>query len=134
MLTDNQGNHYFTALDLYQIAQEALGKEPNVRDPLLLKSAAARPWLQAFGEEAYPTMLEKAAALMHSLAAHHLFFDGNKRTATLATTRFLLANGFQPKWDDETIYDFVLEVAQHQHDVAAIADWLMHHTVRMQDE
>lgn len=129
MLTDNDGNHYFTALDLYHIAQDILEREPDVRDPQLLKSAAARPWLQAFGQEAYPTMIEKAAALMHSLAAHHLFFDGNKRVATVATTQFLIANGFQPTWDAQAVYDFVLEVAQHLHDVPVIAAWLADHTV-----
>lgn len=128
MLTDNDGVYYLTSRDLYDIAAEVLGREPDVRDIQLLKSAAARPWLQAFGQEAYPTMIEKAAALLHSLAAHHLFFDGNKRTATAATTRFLVANGIYPRWDAQMIYDFVLEVAQHLHDVPAIAVWLDRYT------
>jgi death on curing protein len=84
--------------------------------------------LKAFGQEAYPTLLEKAAALMHSLAAHHLFFDGNKRAATRATIMFLEKNDLQPTWDADTVYQFVLEIAQGKHDVPEIAAWLADHT------
>jgi prophage maintenance system killer protein len=62
------------------------------------------------------------------LAAHHVFFDGNKRTATLAVTRFLAHNGLTPTWDAPTVYQFVLEIAQNRHDVAAVAAWLAAHT------
>lgn len=120
--------HYLTPAELYVAAEQSLGRKPDVRDRHLLRSAAARPMLHAFGEEAYPTLLDKAAALMHSLAAHHLFYDGNKRTATRATILFLERNGLQPTWDADTIYQFVLEIAQDKHDVPAIADWLASHT------
>jgi death-on-curing protein len=120
--------HYLTPEELYVAAEQSLGRKPDVRDRHLLRSAAARPMLHAFGEEAYPTLLDKAAALMHSLAAHHLFYDGNKRTATRATILFLERNGLQPTWDADTIYQFVLEIAQDKHDVPAIADWLAMHT------
>jgi death-on-curing protein len=120
--------HYLTAADLYALCEQALGRRPDVRDRRLLRSAAARPGLIVFGEEVYPTLLDKAAALLHTLAAHHLFYDGNKRTAILAAARFLEANGMQPVWDDKTIYQFVLEVAQNRHDVPAIARWLAQHT------
>jgi death on curing protein len=119
---------YLTASEIYTLVQEALGREPDVRDRHLLRSAAARPALHHFGQEAYPTLLDKAAALMHSLAAHHLFFDGNKRAATHVTTVFLQRNGLQPTWDDRQVYDFVLEIAQDKHDVPAIATWLADHT------
>ncbi len=119
---------YLTPADLYAIAQEVLGHEPTVRDRHLLRKAAARPMLVLFGEEVFPTLLDKAAALLHSLAAHHLFYDGNKRTATLAASRFLRENGLQPAWDDDTIYQFVLDVAQNRYDVPEIASWLALHT------
>jgi len=105
-----------------------LGRKPDIRDRHLLQVAAARPMLRAFGQAAYPTLIDKAAALMHSLAAHHLFFDGNKRTATQATIHFLNRNGLRPIWTDAEAYDFVLEIAQNQHEVSAVADWLTHHT------
>jgi death on curing protein len=119
---------YLTAAEIYEIAEKALGRKPDVRDRHLLRSAAARPATQAFGESAYPTLLDKAAALLHSLAAHHLFFDGNKRTATAATQRFLDENGLEPTWNAGEIYQYVLEIAQNIHDVPAIAQWLAEHT------
>lgn len=123
---------YLTALELYQAAKEAIGHEPLVRERHLLRAAAARPALRAFGQEAYPTLLDKAAALMHSLAAHHLFFDGNKRAATRATALFLERNGLRPTWTPEEVYAFVLEIAQNQHDVPEIAAWLSSHVAPTQ--
>ena len=55
-----------------------------VRDMGLLEAAAARPMASAFGEDAYLTLGEKVAVLLHSVARNHAFADGNKRTATVA--------------------------------------------------
>jgi death-on-curing protein len=125
---------FLTPADLYAIAEEVLGRKPDVRDRYLLLKAAARPLLIVFGEEVFPTLMDKAAALLHSLAAHHLFYDGNKRTATAATIRFLRMNGVQPTWDDTTVYDFVLDVAQNKLDVPEIAAWLAEHTEERNDD
>jgi death-on-curing protein len=125
--------HYLTPAEIYAIAEEVLGRKPDVRDRHLLRSAAARPMLHAFGEDAYPTLLDKAAALLHSLAAHHLFYDGNKRTAARAVVIFLERNGLQPSWSAGEAYDFILEVAQSRHDVASVSAWLAEHTKAIGD-
>lgn len=120
---------YLTPGEIYDLAVEAMhGEEPVPRDGHLIRAAAARPAQRAFGVEPYPTLLEKAAALLHSFAAHHLFFDGNKRIATHITEAFLKRNGRQPTWTPQQAYDFVLEVAQNRHDVPAIALWLEKHS------
>jgi death-on-curing protein len=78
------------------IAQLWPGADPisvGHRDRRLIESAAARPFHSAFGQDAYPTLVEKAAVLFHSLIANHPFHDGNKRTAVLAFEIFLVANG-----------------------------------------
>jgi death-on-curing protein len=120
--------HYLSPAEVYAINEEVVGRRPMVRDRRLLISAMARPMNAAFGHEAYPTLMDKAAAILHSLAAHHLFGDGNKRTATLATIKFLHENGLDATWDDDEVYDFVLEVAKGEHDVPDIAVWLEAHT------
>lgn len=120
--------HYLTPAEIYAVAEQVLGRRPDVRDRHLLRSAAARPMLRAFGQEAYPTLLDKAAALLHSLAAHHLFYDGNKRTAARAAVVFLERNGLKPTWSAGEAYTFILEVAQNRHDVEAVAAWLAQHT------
>ncbi len=119
---------YLTPADIYEIAEQVLGREPKIRDRHLLGVAAKRPAQSAFGQDAYPTLIDKAAALLHALTAHHLFFDGNKRTATQATVRFLTLNGLRPTWDAAAAQQFVLEIAQNQHDVPAVAAWLADHT------
>ncbi|GMA40167.1 type II toxin-antitoxin system death-on-curing family toxin [Mobilicoccus caccae] len=75
--------HYLTVEDLAILAAE-LGV-PDVRDSGLLDSAAQRPASTAFGEDAYPDLATKAAALMSSIARNHALVDGNKRLAWTAT-------------------------------------------------
>lgn len=99
-----------------------------VRDQQLLRSAVQRPYLILFGEEQFPTLLEKAAAILHSIAAHHLFADGNKRTAVKATTMFLEANGIQPIWDDTAAAALTLQVARGDAEIDDIVAWLQEHT------
>jgi death-on-curing protein len=87
-----------------------LGLGP-VRDVGLLDSATARPRSTAFGEDAYPTVTLKAAALLHSLANNHAMVDGNKRIAWLATVVFLDVNGVVLDLSDDEAFDLVWEVA-----------------------
>jgi death on curing protein len=119
---------YLTVSDLYNINFTVTGGDTFVRDIHLLESAAKRPQLVLFGQPQFPTLLDKAAALLYGLAYHHLFVDGNKRTATRATAYFLELNGLAPSWDAATVQQFALEVAQGQHDIEAIAAWLGDHT------
>ena len=64
-----------------------------------------------FGQEAYPDLLAKAAALLHSLAINHPFVDGNKRAAWVSTVVVLAYNGVTLDTDDDSAYDFVIAVA-----------------------
>ena len=120
--------HILSANDLYNINSEVTGMMPFVRDHQLLRSAVRRPYLILFGEEQFPTLIDKAAATMHSLAAHHLFADGNKRTAIRATQLFLEANGIQPTWTTEEVTAFVLAIAKGEIVVEDVAAWLAEHT------
>ena len=64
--------------DVLVAAAAALGTQPAVADYGLLDSAVARPRATAFGLDAYPTLLTKAAALMQSLARNHSLVDGKQ--------------------------------------------------------
>jgi death-on-curing protein len=110
-------------LDLEDILHlvRLLGIGP-VRDVGLLDSAVARPRSSAFGEDAYPSISLKAAALLHSITNNHALVDGNKRLAWLATTVFLDLNGLAPGLsDDDDAFALVWEVASTSLDVEAIA-------------
>lgn len=98
--------------DLLAIARTALGGgEVAVPDYGLLASAAARPQTTVFGQDAYPTLHAKAAALLHSLVCNHALVDGNKRLAWLATYVFLDLNGHPPYASDDDVVELVLAVA-----------------------
>ncbi|MGI8592034.1 MAG: type II toxin-antitoxin system death-on-curing family toxin [Nakamurella sp.] len=84
---------YLGLEDVLGIAAIAIGALPAVRDIGLLDSACHRPAAQAWGDDAYPDPLSKAAALLQSLTNNHALIDGNKRTAWLATVVFLRLNG-----------------------------------------
>ncbi len=95
-----------------------------VADVGLLDSSAGRPCAQAFGEDAYPTLPLKAAALLHSLAKNHALVDGNKRLAWLAAVVFLDLNGHAPELDDDAAFELVMDVSAGSVPVEEIAERL----------
>ncbi|MFF0361487.1 type II toxin-antitoxin system death-on-curing family toxin [Streptomyces fungicidicus] len=113
--------HYLTLPELLNLAKR-LG-EDVVRDYGLLDSALARPQSSVFGQDAYPDVWQKAAALMESLARNHALVDGNKRLAWYATWVFLHMNGYplDPDFDVDEAEQFVLDVCQGALDVPKIA-------------
>ena len=111
--------HFLTLEDLLHLTRD-LGAGP-VRDVGLLDSAVARPRSSAFGEDAYPTMELKAAALLHSICGNHALVDGNKRLGWLATTVFLGLNGYAVVLDREAAFALVMSVAEGSADVEQIA-------------
>lgn len=116
---------------LLHVARRTLGGEPAVRDLGLLESALARPQASAFGADAYPSLIEKAAALLHSSARNHALVDGNKRLALAGTIAFLGINGVRLTLTNDEAYDLVIEVATGAlNDVESIASELSAHSER----
>ncbi|MFD4375220.1 type II toxin-antitoxin system death-on-curing family toxin [Streptomyces sp. NPDC058486] len=114
---------YLSTEDVPVVAEHAVDDQKVVlRDAGLLDSAVHRPSAAMFGEEAYPDLLEKAAALLQSLAINHPFVDGNKRTAWLSCVTFLAMNGIQLRPDIDAAERLVIDVATGSLDeVEAIA-------------
>lgn len=113
---------YLALEDLLRLVRR-LGAGP-VRDLGLLDSAAARPRSSAFGEDAYPTLSLKAAALLHSVARNHALVDGNKRLAWLGAVVFADLNGQVSSLTDDEAFTLVMAVAEGQLEVEAIAERL----------
>ncbi len=111
---------YLSLADLLEIAEGVIG-EVAVRDQGLLASAAGRPQTTVFGEDAYPTLAVKAAALMHSVARNHALVDGNKRLAWAATRVFCLLNCRDLDFTVDEAEGLVLPVARGELEVAEIA-------------
>ncbi len=118
MTAREPGPEYLSLEDVLGLAA-ALGVGP-VRDLGLLDSACHRPRSSFLGQEAYPTVAAKAAALMHSLTCNHALIDGNKRLALLATVVFLRINGYRLALSDDEAFDLTLAVAAGQLDAEDI--------------
>jgi death on curing protein len=108
--------YFLTLEDITELGIAVLAAEGHqflVADAGLLQSALARPRATAFGQQAYPSLMGKAAALMESLARNHCLVDGNKRIAWSATKLFLLFNDVDLQAVDvDEVEQYVLAVAQ----------------------
>lgn len=96
----------------------------HVRDIGLLEGCLARPQTTLFGDAAYPSLEEKAGALMHSVATTHPLIDGNKRTAWALLVTFLAINRKEVVATTDDAFDFVLRVATDSLGVTEISEWL----------
>jgi death-on-curing protein len=75
-----------------------LENDPTASKGYMQKSMIAgsldRVMTHVYGLTPFPTVIDKAAALMYSIVTFHPFTDANKRTALLTTYFFLLFNGY----------------------------------------
>lgn len=125
---------YLSAPQVLRIHDKLLrcfGGRPGLRDAGALESALARPRATFAGEDLYPALSAKAAALLHSLAANHPFVDGNKRTAVLCAELFLLVNGWEIEASDEALEELTMAVARGELEVEEIAIWLEQRLVEL---
>jgi death on curing protein len=127
-VTESADVDHLTLDDLLDVVAGVLA-EVQIRDLGLLASAAARPMTTVFGADAYPSLTDKAAALMHAVARNHALVDGNKRLAWSATRAFLLLNGRDLRYSVDDAEAFVLAVAAGEIDMPEIASWLATHLV-----
>lgn len=104
---------YLDVSEVLGIHDVLVPAQPQVCDIGLTLSALGRPQATAFGEDAYPTVWDKAAALMHSLACNHGWVGGNTRTAWVATMTFLDVNGhpLDPQFDQDAAEGLVVAIA-----------------------
>lgn len=113
---------YLDLEDLLNLAGRLLGHPPPVREMGLLGAAVARPRTTVFGEDAYPDLWTKAAALLQSIVKGHPLVDGNKRLGWLATATFLEINGVAvTAIPNDDVYWFVVGVASGSDDVDRLA-------------
>ncbi len=90
---------------------ESLIPDFRIRDIGLLESAVSRPEMTVYVQEAYKTLAEKIAALMHSLASNHALVDGNKRITWSCGRVFAILNDC----------DFEVEVDEAERVIVALA-------------
>lgn len=104
------------------------GGSHGLRDLGLLESAVFRPQATYAGEDLYPTLFAKVAALLHSLLKNHPFVDGNKRTSLASAGLFLSINGLQLINTHEKEIEFALKVENESLSFEDIAAWFEQNT------
>ena len=115
-------------LYLYQQIMERSGGSAGLRDRGLLESAVYRPQASFGGEELYPDLFSKSAALGHSIIKNHPFVDGNKRTGFEGMRLMLRLNGYDLQASLNAKFNFALAIADGRLKEQAIADWLKKHS------
>ena len=100
---------------------EALIPNFRIRDIGLLESAVIRPEMTVYGREAYKTLAEKIAALMHSLASNHALVDGNKRITWSCGRIFAILNGSDFEVDVDEVEKVIVALASGDLDAKSLA-------------
>lgn len=122
---------YLDLDDLVAAAAVAVGQPPEVRDWGLLESALARPKASVFGADAYLSLHQKAAALLHSLVTNHALVDGNKRLGLVAVLLFYGMNGCDLTATQDERVELIMEIADGRlSDVEKIAEPLAPWVIR----
>ncbi|MBX9158268.1 type II toxin-antitoxin system death-on-curing family toxin [Bacillus cereus group sp. MYBK15-3] len=119
------------AINVAAIKKYSPGELLGVKDPGLLDSAVNRPKQSAFGEDAYPGVYEKAAALFESIAQNHVFYNANKRTAFMCLAVFLRYNGYKLVISTEEAIAFTLGVVNHEYSELDVLNTIATHSVRL---
>lgn len=117
-------------LRLHELQIGRFGGSRGLRDRGALESAAARPAMTFGGEDLYPDLAAKAAALMHSLVLNHAFVDGNKRVGAAAAELFVSVNDFTLGASDEELEELTLSLARGELDVEPLTIWFRQRIAR----
>lgn len=97
--------------DILAAAEAILGRAPEVRDIGILEAAVARTRASVYGEDAYPDLHAKAAALLHSIVTGHALVDGNKRLGWVSVRLFYRLNDQDLRAPAGGAFDLVASIA-----------------------
>ena len=116
---------------LHNASIEKYGGSYGLRDEGLVESAISRPYQTFGGEDLYPTVFEKAAAIAESLIINHPFVDGNKRTGFLAMLAILEIERFHLTAPQEDAYQTIISISTGEFLFDQIVEWLKANTVKL---
>ncbi|HUC95807.1 MAG TPA: type II toxin-antitoxin system death-on-curing family toxin [Candidatus Saccharimonadia bacterium] len=111
-------------LEIHGLVIQETGGSNELRDLGRLEAALATQTQNVFGEELYPNLIEKAAALIRGIIADRPFVDGNKRTAMLTGLTFLKLNSVNFNAPEGAIEEYAVRITTEKLDVKYIASWL----------
>ena len=111
-------------LALHEAQVEHYGGDAGVRDRGGVEASAARPAMTFGGEDLYPDVPAKAAALLHAIVTRHPFVDGNKRTGLHAALLFIAINGWNHTLAPDEVERVTQTVARGEMDIEPLTIWL----------
>ena len=124
MITLHQVEH------IHKILIEQFGGSHGIRDYSTLLSALSRPYSTFDNNELYPTVIQKAAALIESILNNHPFVDGNKRTGYVLMRLLLMEHGLDIMATQDQKYQFVISIASGEFNFNEIQSWLEQNTYK----
>jgi len=118
-------------LETYQRVMQESGGLMGIHDFGALESALAQPYMTFDGNELYPSLAEKAAALGFSLIQNHPFIDGNKRIGHAVMALFLAMNNFRIDATIDEQYEIIMSVASGNLEREDFTTWLSNHILEL---
>lgn len=110
---------HLTLDEALHVARRVIGDDVVIRDPGLLAGALARAATTIGGDNVYPTLVDKGAALVHSVVRNHALVDGNKRLGLALLVVFLGVNGHRLTMTNDQAYDLIIVVAEGRLDLVS---------------
>lgn len=119
------------AINVAMIQKYSPGEHVGVKDSGLLESATLRPRSSAFGDDAYPSIFNKATAFFESLGMNLPFQNANKRTAFASLVIFLQLNGYQFVMNQKEAEDMTVDMVNHKYSFQDLSTLIEKHCVNV---
>jgi death-on-curing protein len=113
----------FELLVIHEKVIDETGGNQGVLNFETLKAAASRPFAGFGGQELFPDLSAKTAALIHAVSSYHPFVDGNKRTSLVAADVCLRLNGYRLDTSID-VEPFFWSISRGEQSVESIERWL----------
>jgi len=117
-------------ISIHNLLIERFGGIKGIRDKNSLDSALNRPYQTFEGQDLYPSIIEKLAALIESIIKNHPFNDGNKRLGYTLCRLVLLENKMDLDAKEDDKYSFIIQIAENKLNFDEISDWLKKHVIK----
>lgn len=111
-------------LSLHQGLTGLLSGDPGIRDLRALDASVLKPTLVFEGEDLYPSLAAKAAALLHALVTSAPFVTASKGTAAVAAECFLAANGLALTATDQDLVQLTTAAEAGQMGIESTTVWI----------
>jgi len=114
-----------TVKEMYDMIIDATGGLYGLRDEGALDSSLSAAFQTMYGEDLFPTVIEKIARIAYGLVSNHPFADGNKRIGTLVMLTLLDLNGINIEFTDDEVIRIGLDLASGKMDYEQLHNTLL---------